>query len=1269
MLSVKHNLSAINANNSLQINSRNNKRAIEKLSSGYRINRAADDAAGLAISEKMRRLIRGLRQGTTNAQDGVSFVQVADGAMDGVSGMLHRMYELALKSMNGTCSDSDRGAMNAEFDQLRSEVDRINKTTQFNDQPVFEEHESSYYQIIGCKTWDDNQLHTVPALNNELSIHLPDYYEPCDYTLTVPPGVYSTQELIDEIDSALEVMSPSNPGFVFEYTDKGICKLNFERADGLPTEIGSIDGSLSYLFFDSFSGSSSSSLMGTTVFDSKYPLTITKDQNDQLGFYVENASGSNFISMTLPPGKYTRPQMIELINKELAGTSVIAKEYQDSCIQITGGPTTTITGLTGNMFKLESSSPIYSSVFYDNVKYGSSSGGSSAIISGSAYYGNSFTEKIYLSAANKNNTLRFKVNGAADYTEIIFPDKADGYTMADIATEINKQLAAEGLLSTVSASVGSSSVNLFDEPTDTSYYYLDYLRISSLIQGSSSSLEFDTTDPVAAKTFNALFCETNYLPYQLPGNHAKLSGQASLNKPFTLPSNASLEFTIDQKSYTINGIGGNYTNSAELVDKINDIISNDAAFSSIQGKIKFTVSSGKINIEGLTNEIRKIYFDNGQKNDTYKQLFVSTSTSVNSPYPSDTYGTVSQPQGSTAVTVTPASTSVYVSSSIQNSTITITNDTNKIVFGSSDGTKTVTLPVGKCSMADIVAQINAQLRPSNGSHFSSIQASLVNDRIVVTATPSTDNANGSYYISFDTSSSAWKAIYGTSDHEYHPSSTEASDDYLGTRRPISDATTIDNSNNELTLTVGQDTVTLSIPSGTYDKTSLKNAVQAAIDNSNLKDKITVNAETNGTFTFCSSGGSITASGSFYEEVLTVPKTEKESIQQGGYQNYDYGEAYIIGRKDITTGPIDIISGANDTFIFNFAYKDTTTQGANSYSKEMQVKIPEGTYTGDEVAKILQEQMQKKFDEEGIDDFEIQVGIGIYNTNVVGANDDTALQIVVKRKNGKEPAQGEYVLDGIRGSAAGFLFYKTTINPRATFITGTKDLSQGVSFKTGQNVFTFSADGIPYKYTFPENKHFTGQEFVDMLNDMFTNGDDNGNSAPLKASLENGVLKISHKALGSHSITDIGGSARSTLFLEENGGTSREPLRLLVGAESEDIIDIPRTRIGSCSLAINTITISKPKYAQKAVNRLIDAIVTAASRRSTYGAMQNRLEHTINNNNNVIENTQASESIIRDTDMASEAVRQAENSILVQASQAILSQTNQRIQEVMNLLQA
>ena len=102
MLSVQTNLLAMNASNNFQINSKKNKRTTEKLSSGYRINRSADDAAGLAISEKMRRQIRGLMQGTANAQDGVSFVQVADGSMDEVHGFLQRINERALKSLNGT---------------------------------------------------------------------------------------------------------------------------------------------------------------------------------------------------------------------------------------------------------------------------------------------------------------------------------------------------------------------------------------------------------------------------------------------------------------------------------------------------------------------------------------------------------------------------------------------------------------------------------------------------------------------------------------------------------------------------------------------------------------------------------------------------------------------------------------------------------------------------------------------------------------------------------------------------------------------------------------------------------------------------------------------------------------------------------------------------------------------------------------------------------------------------------------------------------------
>jgi len=108
-------------------------KATERLSSGFKINRAADDASGLAISEKMRKQIRGLTQASTNAQDGISAVQTAEGALTEVHDMLHRMTELAVKAANGTESDSDRNAIQAEVDQLVTEIDRISNTTKFNE--------------------------------------------------------------------------------------------------------------------------------------------------------------------------------------------------------------------------------------------------------------------------------------------------------------------------------------------------------------------------------------------------------------------------------------------------------------------------------------------------------------------------------------------------------------------------------------------------------------------------------------------------------------------------------------------------------------------------------------------------------------------------------------------------------------------------------------------------------------------------------------------------------------------------------------------------------------------------------------------------------------------------------------------------------------------------------------------------------------------------------------------------------------------------------
>ena len=131
---VQHNMQAANANRMLNVTTSAQSKSTEKLSSGYKINRAADDAAGLTISEKMRKQIRGLDQASTNAQDGVSSVQTAEGALTEVHSMLQRMNELATQAANGTNSkDSDRQAIQDEIDQLTTEIDRVSETTKFNE--------------------------------------------------------------------------------------------------------------------------------------------------------------------------------------------------------------------------------------------------------------------------------------------------------------------------------------------------------------------------------------------------------------------------------------------------------------------------------------------------------------------------------------------------------------------------------------------------------------------------------------------------------------------------------------------------------------------------------------------------------------------------------------------------------------------------------------------------------------------------------------------------------------------------------------------------------------------------------------------------------------------------------------------------------------------------------------------------------------------------------------------------------------------------------
>lgn len=133
---IQHNISALNSHRNLSFNTAASSKNLEKLSSGYRINRAGDDAAGLAISEKMRAQINGLQQAQNNASDGISMIQTAEGGLNETHAILQRMRTLAVQSKNGTYVDTDRAKLDLEVNELKSEIDRISTSTKFNGQTL-----------------------------------------------------------------------------------------------------------------------------------------------------------------------------------------------------------------------------------------------------------------------------------------------------------------------------------------------------------------------------------------------------------------------------------------------------------------------------------------------------------------------------------------------------------------------------------------------------------------------------------------------------------------------------------------------------------------------------------------------------------------------------------------------------------------------------------------------------------------------------------------------------------------------------------------------------------------------------------------------------------------------------------------------------------------------------------------------------------------------------------------------------------------------------
>jgi len=274
MMVVTHNLLSMNANRMLGINSKRKAGSTEKLSSGYRINRSADDAAGLAISEKMRRQIRGLTQASENVQDGISFCQVADGYLNEVHDIMHRMTELAVKSENGTNSSEDREYMDEEVQQLKKELNRIFKTASFNElkiwdepyapEPAIDPTKGPDIQVFnsgisgGMPVYGGVEINDVRHTWEELGIQIDGDRFQGDQTIEFEDSDYMGERVVLKVKDG-DALSSVTRNYDWKAEDDGIYINNVRATTWSELGIQDTDNSGSYTFsyhnFDiSFSG-------------------------------------------------------------------------------------------------------------------------------------------------------------------------------------------------------------------------------------------------------------------------------------------------------------------------------------------------------------------------------------------------------------------------------------------------------------------------------------------------------------------------------------------------------------------------------------------------------------------------------------------------------------------------------------------------------------------------------------------------------------------------------------------------------------------------------------------------------------------------------------------------------------------------------------------------------------------------------------------------------------------------------------------------------
>ena len=1012
---IQANMPFINAQNKYKVSTEKRATSAEKLASGYRINRAADDAAGLSISEKLRSQIRGLNRGASNGQDGISWVQTGDGALNEVHDILHRMRELTVQALNDTNSEEDRAALQAEVDSLQSEIDRITDTTQFNEKNIFAEHEPVYYQYEGNMKWNQSQIHVINAGANSMTIkYAKDGATTEDITIEVPAGEYTTQELTDEIDDILKDMGVEDINV--EYTDQGTFNVNLEGGE----HIEEITGALSKLLYDSYDGGSAGALIGTTSFPNDVIQMTISGENNNLAFDVEYFDGrTDNIDITLPTGRYSRPQVIDALNARLAGTGISAQAY-GSGIKL-GSNDAIITGFKGNMFKIDGGVNPYTSVFYDNVKYGNISTTSSKFIGGTVIpNSNKDAEHHTLTIGADKNELTFKANGSDTPVTIAIPEGE--YTIQEMRDKLNELFTANNLElnAVVHESGGYSGIT-----------------INSLVKGAISEVGLSTS----SSGYNTIFVERVYNSYS---NDAVFTNEETANRqayftgskaftgtnPLTVTEdNNEFVIKLDNAEYNIKIANGTYNTADELRAEIDSKLNGGQALSGYKNLINVSVDNNCIKLTTTADsgvvafEAKAAAGDMGYDNIFVGKTQVVTQTTVSAT------GSNNKPE----ITLnTPLTDPATITDADKNFTIKV-NGVDR----------PVTLPTGNVTHDQIIEAINNQVaRKVKVYNNSFTTIDVEGDTVSNHFTPRSilgDTVVTSPPYGKKGTSSLMEGSIGFA--ENIPAS-----ETMTVALPAS--MVIDDSNNSLQLNINGSTRAITLTNKTYSRTALVSELQTQID------KIFGKGE----------GGAIVSLTSDNKLKFTA-RMEENTDGNNTYIGFSTTTSSFIRDLHTTETPGYTITGdmkssitiTDDSREFNFNYVE------DGVAKTANITLAKGTYSRSSFINMLNQRMRA----EGVNVTASAQGNAIkLSTNTTGNDRNTVMFSTTSVGNSVEAVFGPM----------------TTLVPAKATVD--RDIQQNITIDGTTDVFNIKINGTNYNLKL-DHGDYNRSSFVQMLNNKMS----------------------------------------------------------------------------------------------------------------------------------------------------------------------------------------